>query len=374
MATAEGEYMFPVYVVYSKKTIDELTSFFKKYGKGGQLGKMHVQRALRYDYDLERKIQGQTNQTICIFTPDLAQSLITAGFGDKRTGTIDFAFSPYYLHEGNYPKEGEETHELYVALPNSLTIDKCRAQLERYLNHYVKFDILPKDSFWISIPFADRITGKHLQKATIKFKPEVSRDAIAITRVLLHDASWENEKGEHISYVICLWAHHGTSTRESSHGTSTRTGSRYKNTKVETVETEATRDESEEQTNGNHVDSSEDVQMEKTSETKTYHKKPFESSRESVRGSSRGRGGFGSRGSLRGSSRGTIPKYRTGPRKPLYAVKSFKSDVIADMVIGECTSGDSDDTSPEVVPVALPSLTLPVQPQLMPQVQVTIAK
>lgn len=196
MSTPDGKFLFPVYVVYSSKTIEELKEFFKTYGKGGRLGMMHLQRAGKY----------QTNKTICIFDKTVADSLIRAGFSNERAGNIDFAFSPYYFHDTNFPKEDEKSHELYVALPEALTIEKCRSQLEARLAHFVKFDILPKDSYCVEIPFEDRNTGKHKKKATIKFNDEVSREAVAITRILLKDDGWKDDEGKQSGYIICLWS------------------------------------------------------------------------------------------------------------------------------------------------------------------------
>lgn len=208
MSTPEDTPQFNVYVVYSAKTIDELKEFIKKNSKTGSIGMMHVLRALQYDKTVGRKVQTQLNQALCLLDDDIANSLKKNGYSNKRNHFDDFAFNKYFLHDTNYPRENEKTHELYVAIPKELTIEKARAQLEALLEHFSReeFKVIPSGSYWVTIPFANRITGEHRKKGIIRFNPDVSVDAIAMTRLLLHDGSWKDDDRKHLTYIICQWS------------------------------------------------------------------------------------------------------------------------------------------------------------------------
>ncbi len=178
-ASDSGKKTYPVFIVHSSWPITEIDKFNRLYGEEGDFfGPIRIDR-----------FKGEeTSRTVCIFSENVYQRMLADGYGDRKNGK-DFVIERYRLRDFNYPRAHENTN-LFVQLTKTLTTAECRSQLTEKLNALIELGILKMSDFRVKIPLKSRETGEHVGAAFITFEKGVNVDAIALTRVSIHDSHW----------------------------------------------------------------------------------------------------------------------------------------------------------------------------------------
>ena len=146
----------------------------------------------------------ETNRTILLLERSLYEAADARGLTRHQRGT-NFKIAEYELREHNYPKDGY-TRNFYIPLPENLQADEGRAQLQNKLDVLVKFGVFSEDQApRLKIPLESRETGKHRGQAFVTFARDTPNDAIALSRVLLHDTRLYTGD-EEFDRMCCFWA------------------------------------------------------------------------------------------------------------------------------------------------------------------------
>lgn len=189
---------FPVYVIYSKMSIPKMDNYVRKYGPVGFL-------------NVVKDKVGDTNRTIAILSEETFDRLIESGHGTDRKDRRNrnpLTVAPFKLKKSNFPSYNK-TRTLFVPIPtafksdvdNEYVEDKIKKCVEEKLKHLVSWNIIPDNSWRITIPLKSRESGEIRNSCFISFPREVKTPAVAMTKVLLHDTYWPND-----NIFRCFWS------------------------------------------------------------------------------------------------------------------------------------------------------------------------
>jgi hypothetical protein len=199
-AGAQEQCSFPVYMIYSKWSLQQMDTFLKDYGDVG---------FLRIVYDNDGK---ETDRTIAIIPHDAYEALCDEGYGDTKQGGRaygrGFRITPYVLRDNNFPGEGR-TRTLFVPVPKTLGGDDSQviAAVVDKLTHLSEWGIVEDHSWSVNVPLKSREKGGVRGGCFVSFKRDVPTDRIAMVRVLLTDTYWpEQADSEERSVFRCFWA------------------------------------------------------------------------------------------------------------------------------------------------------------------------
>lgn len=209
---------FPVYSVWSKLSLSQMDKFIQEFGSAG---------FLRIVLDHEGK---ETDRTLAIMDDSTYEALVAAGYGEVKVKTsnvdtkkfIGFRASPFILKENNFPREGLDVN-LFVPVPKHLSGDEAFVTdvVTEKLEHLAQWDIIPADSWKLTVPLASRETGGVRGGCFICFNACVPLPRVAMTRILLADTYWpesEEEVGTHDRSVFrCHWARMRDETEKPAH-------------------------------------------------------------------------------------------------------------------------------------------------------------
>lgn len=197
---------FPVYMIYSKDSLNKLDKILEDYGGVG---------FLRIVFGPDNK---ETDRTIAILATSVYDALCADGYGGdrKKDGKEDRSYGrgfravPFELNAHSYPGEGHNK-TLFVPVPKTVADDDTwvSESVRDKLIHLAEWDIIPADSWSINVPLKSRATGGVRNGCYISFKRDVHIDRIAMTRVLLADTYWPvygTESSEERSVFRCHWA------------------------------------------------------------------------------------------------------------------------------------------------------------------------
>ena len=189
---------FPVYVIYSKMSVPKINNYLRKYGSVGFL-------------NVVKDKLGDTNRTIAILSAETFDKLIESGHGTDRRDRRDrkpLTVAPFKLKKSNFPSYNK-TRTLFVPIPtafkadvdNEYVEDKIKKCVEEKLKHLVSWNIIPDDSWRITIPLKSRESGEIRNSCFVSFPREVKTPAVAMVKVLLHDTYWPND-----NIFRCFWS------------------------------------------------------------------------------------------------------------------------------------------------------------------------
>ena len=201
--TNSDEFEYPIFMVYSSWSIADLDKFIRSFGDEDDIfGPIRV----------DRYKGKETDRTVCIFSENVYRNMLDHGYG-KRRKNEDFAIERYVLRPHSYPKPNE-TNDLFVQLTKSLSTSDCREQLSAKLNALIDLGVISVNDFRVKIPLKSRETNDHLGSAFIIFENDVKPDAIAFTRVIIHDSHWNiGESGWEL--VSCFYSKDRNHLKES---------------------------------------------------------------------------------------------------------------------------------------------------------------
>lgn len=146
----------------------------------------------------------ETNRTLLLLDRTLLDAAESRGFTRQQRG-LDFKMAEYELRENSFPKEGY-TRNFYIPLPNTVTADEARAQLQNKLDVLCEFGVFSKDQTpRLKIPLKSRETGEHRGQAFVTFARETADVPIALSRVLLHETRLYKSDTE-FERMQCFWA------------------------------------------------------------------------------------------------------------------------------------------------------------------------
>ena len=200
VAEVQTQIDFPVYMIYSRWSLNTLDEFLINYGGAG---------FLRIVFGKEDK---ETDRTIAILTKNTYDSLCDAGYGENkredRSYGQGFRVTPFLLNENSYPGEGRNK-TLFVPVPKVLGGDDSWVTdaVTEKLQHLAEWDIVPASSWSVKVPLKSREQGGVRGGCFISFKRDVPLERIAMTRVLLTDTYWpDSEAVTERSIFRCFWA------------------------------------------------------------------------------------------------------------------------------------------------------------------------
>lgn len=196
VTTPEQETPYAVVVVFSRWTIGQLSSFL--------LNELRIEQDQIGFMRIDRFDNKETNRTIMLVQRCVLDAAHRKGFTEPRRG-LDFRMCEYELREHNYPREGYTTN-LFISLPEDLSVQFAREQLENKLSTLQAFGVFNAVPH-LAIPLKSRETEEHRKKAYVTFPRDTSAKAIALARVLLHDTRlYLNEESEKFVRMSCTWA------------------------------------------------------------------------------------------------------------------------------------------------------------------------
>lgn len=191
---------YPLYMVYSNWGLNDIQAKLNELNPGNE-DNMRI-GTMRIDRGRDGK---ETNRTFCLMDHSVFKQAQKEGL-DNRVYNRDFTVKPYILKESNLPGPEEKLH-LFLPLSQDISTFDVRQQLEERLSELELFDILPPNSYQIRIPLKSRATSEHKGLAFVYFNKNVSEEAAAISRLILHDVLWyHNDANDTTTRTKCYWA------------------------------------------------------------------------------------------------------------------------------------------------------------------------
>lgn len=188
---------FPVYIIYSRWSLEKIEKFLVSHGEVG---------FLRVVYDSHNR---ETERTIGIISLETYQKLCDLKYNIREYGK-GLVIQLFTLKPSHYPGEGR-TKTLFVPVPNilanndQLVLDTINDKLK----HLAEWGIIPDNSWSLNLPLESREKGGVKGGCFISFKAEVSLDNITVVRILLTDTYWPTsleDPNKDRSIFQCFWA------------------------------------------------------------------------------------------------------------------------------------------------------------------------
>lgn len=176
---------FPVYVIYSKWSLDQIREFLKDFGEAEYL-------RIVYEMNLEENKLVETNRTIAILSDDIYKKLEENGYTcDTEKQFKGFKIKPFILKDKNL-ESTDPIRTLFIPIPTQFhhKHDKIFNFIERKLKDLEDFGILEQSSWSINIPVKTREKGDIKNGCYISFGKDVELERIAMTKILLTDTYW----------------------------------------------------------------------------------------------------------------------------------------------------------------------------------------
>lgn len=188
---------YPIYIIYSGWTIENIICFFKKWKDETHFGFFKI----LYDYN-----GNQTNKTIVVISDSLYADLMRHGYGQKNYGS-DFYIKNYYID--NLLPPANKSSNLFIPTTIKNTKNSVIEILNINLNNMAMFNIIKRNSWELKFPI-DSYNDTYLKMGCfILFKNE-SAINIGVVRFLLNNASWYDTNGKLPLYnniIKCEWAY-----------------------------------------------------------------------------------------------------------------------------------------------------------------------
>lgn len=188
---------FNLMVITSMDSISTITSVLKGIAHDHDLevheaySKCHVMRkTIRKG---NRVIVRTLDKTFFLMSPTFIQILsrIIAEEEDlpQEERSVPFQVKRYHLnqHRDNVP---EGCKGLRLTVPEYMSVAEATKGIEAVMEPLISFDVLPSDSYEITFPGYRRDLGTHSGAAMVLFKGQIDPEAIAVSRVFIHQTFW----------------------------------------------------------------------------------------------------------------------------------------------------------------------------------------
>lgn len=185
---------FPVFMIRSKQSLEALDQALSVYGDVGYL---------RVVYDGEGN---ETDRSIAVFSFDMFEALCADGY-DTYSRTHDMVVSQFALLKNHLPGPGR-LNSLFISVPKNEAFTEAfvRSAIVSKLQHLSTWNIIPSNSWKITIPLKSREHGGVRGGCFVSFSAEVSAYAVAMLRLLLTDTYWpEHAEGTDREVFKCFW-------------------------------------------------------------------------------------------------------------------------------------------------------------------------
>jgi hypothetical protein len=160
-----------LYIIYSKRSLEDIHSFLLSYGTLDQIGPARIM----YYRGKE------TDRTVILLSPEVYDKLVEDGYGHRNR---DLYIVPYQLRDYDRPKNGERS--LFFSLPKDKKGSECRAYIGYALAIATSLGAIPKDGYKLSIPLYTRTSDVHKGLGFLHFDTEVPIDNICYLKAFLH--------------------------------------------------------------------------------------------------------------------------------------------------------------------------------------------
>jgi hypothetical protein len=200
--------LFPLFLIHSPWSLRELENFLFHFGNG-KVG------PLRIDYDRDGK---ETNRTLAILDESVFADLVKKGYTrsdnsepteqycpvgwETRRPYRNFSIYRYKIRPYEYPRNGFTTN-LIVSLPQDLSVEECRRQLDAKMSILAGFNLLKKEDYQLSLPLSSRVSGQAKGIAFITFQKEVDPQLPIVVRAILNGSHWKVE--DQWEPLLCRW-------------------------------------------------------------------------------------------------------------------------------------------------------------------------
>lgn len=199
-AEAQEPCSFPVYMIHSRESLQQLDNRLSDYGEAG---------FLRIVYDNNGK---DTNRTIAILQQSTYDALCRDGYGESedepRTYGQDFRIAPFRLDKNCFPGPGRNKN-LFIPVPKSLSDNDglVKTAIIDKLKHLAEWDIIEDGSWSVNVPLQSREKGGVKGGCYISFRRDVPDARIAMVRILLTDTYWpETDDDSNRPIFKCFWS------------------------------------------------------------------------------------------------------------------------------------------------------------------------
>ena len=189
----------PFFIVFSTRTLENLSSLINSYYKEFEGGDVHEFSLLVPD-----KFKGeQTNRTVVV----LDEAVFKLMKNDEKH-LDNFQIQRLQLKKHFYPNEERaETPNFYIKLPKNLSLTKCQSHLLERMTSLRKLGLWEKNDYHVKFPNMDRLQDKHSGTAYIYFKDtklaeDGTIDDVVLSRIYINNTKWPETSQE----VHCFWA------------------------------------------------------------------------------------------------------------------------------------------------------------------------
>lgn len=182
-------------MIYSGWSLASIQEYLQQYGGA---------KYLRIIYDF--RTSKDTNRTLAVLDEEVYGLLVCNGV-DKRPGGKDFSISRYILRDSQLPGKDKIT-KLFIQVPPVFRHRESfvRNSLEEKLHQLAEWNIIPANSWILTIPLQSRETGILRGGCYVSFK-DVSPQAIALVKICINDTCWDKNKTDPLGEVVrCFWA------------------------------------------------------------------------------------------------------------------------------------------------------------------------
>ena len=196
---------YGIYIIYSNWALPDVRKFISNIISGDDSSQSCSDDILIGPMRISYIKGEESEKTIAILHSSVYDRLVREGF-DKKLFTYDFRIQPYEIRENNKPDPGYSSN-LYIPLPTALDKNDCQQDILSKLQLLEKFNIIPHNSFKVTLPVISRRTGESTRSAFIEFSPDVPINNRAVVRLILNDSDWTTSRPTKRNYrVKCLWA------------------------------------------------------------------------------------------------------------------------------------------------------------------------
>ncbi len=191
---------FPVYIIYSRLSLQQLDKFFERFGDVG---------FMRIMYD---KTGAETNRTIALVNEGCYNALKAKGYAlcqfDEKVIKDDVKITKFVMSP-QMVQSDKTVRKLYIPVPTQLNDDESfvNDSIEDKLLHLVAWSIIPLHCWKITIPVKSREKGGVKGGCQISFDKDVELERIAMVRLLMTDTYWPNRNTDNEERPVfkCYW-------------------------------------------------------------------------------------------------------------------------------------------------------------------------
>ena len=178
---------YPLWMIHSGRSLTEIYDIVKDNAQEGEkIGPIRI--------DLHRGVD--KCRVIFMFDEAIREHVM----GQRL---YDLNIVPYKIRPNLYPGH-DNNRNLFIFLPDNLSLFECHKSLEDKMKEFVKFNLVKLDDYNIKIPPKVRGSEVHRGVCYIYFNNHIDTDQIVLIRIMLHNSRWTSSELSQ-DVINCRW-------------------------------------------------------------------------------------------------------------------------------------------------------------------------